>query len=89
MAGINHCLDRHDEAMATMANQLTEARETAAMYGMEMPAPHEAERRPSVTSPHPFRGLRRFWSDFVWGRKILGHFSGKTIPDIFLDDHHF
>lgn len=36
------------KAMATMANQLTEARETAAMYGMEMPAPHEAERRPSI-----------------------------------------
>ena len=52
------------EAMSTMANQLTEARETAAMYGMEMPPPHEAERRPSVRA-HPWR---RRW--ILEGRKM-------------------
>lgn len=36
------------KAMSTMANQLSEARETASMLGLEMPAPHEAERRPSI-----------------------------------------
>ena len=82
MEGINHCHAAMPEAMATMANQLTEARETAAMYGMEMPAPHEAERRPSVTFPPPWRPPE-MWSDFVWVRKFGDIFREKQSP-IFL-----
>ena len=87
MEGINHCHAAMPEAMATMANQLTEARETAAMYGMEMPAPHEAERRPSVTFPPPWRPPE-MWSDFVWVRKF-GDIFRKNNPRFFWDDHHF
>ena len=63
------------QAMSTMANQLSEARETASMLGLEMPAPHEAERRPSVRSPLGSavpRGVR-------WG---LGESHGKRLQDV-------
>ena len=58
-----------------MANQLSEARETASMLGLEMPAPHEAERRPSVRSP-----LRSAVPRGV--RLGLGESHGKRLQDV-------
>ena len=69
------------EAMATMAAQLTEARETAAMYGVEMPAPHEAERRPSVDSPWALAAASGdLESDVFFGSENLGKIFRKNHP---------
>eukprot|EP00435_Cladocopium_sp_Y103_P039029 s2094_g10.t1 len=68
------------KAMSTMANQLKEARDTAAMYGMEMPPPHEAERRPSDLLETPTYVRLKFFGegrDFEKAPPIKGTFRDE------------